>query len=81
MEFTNNVAYAVLLLQASVSMKKEKVLTSSVLMTSAIHISEYLHQGGLNFAPHIQPSSGSGRPMGCSLKNTHGLRNPPVYTS
>lgn len=48
--------------------EKRKVLTSSVLMISAIYLCESLYEGGLNFAHYSLPSSGSGRPMGRILK-------------
>lgn len=36
-----------------------------------------LHKSGVNFAPLVLPSSGSGNPEGCILKNTHTLGYRP----
>lgn len=58
-------------------------LRSSVLMSGAICLSEYLLQSGLNFALHVLPSSGSSRPMwSIYLKHTqthtHAEKSPRV---
>lgn len=61
--------------------KKEKVLPSSVLMTSAIYISECFHRSGLNFAHCFLPSSGSGRPTGMyTLKHRQVWKSPPCIS-